>query len=138
MYSFFFHLRSILKISIFKFILLNVYSFFINVQLYSAANSFLLADLFSPIPEVSTVTAEGQKLDPLEFSSDRIVTYRHDGVGSGEGRIIYDYFVYLIWDLQREFHTGCGKNICLSSICDPTHAGNLTWARSRDTWQEQI
>ncbi|XP_066919925.1 coiled-coil and C2 domain-containing protein 2A-like [Clytia hemisphaerica] len=56
----------------------------IKLQLFNSSNNLLLAELFALIPEVSmTSSTESHTLEPLEFSSDQIVAYRHDGVGSG-------------------------------------------------------
>jgi hypothetical protein len=49
------------------------------------------------------VTAnEGQTLDPLEFSSDQVVTYRHDGVGSGESSDLV--ILNRMYTVTRETH----------------------------------
>ena len=44
----------------------------------------LLAELFAPIPDATYIASlDTSALEPLEFSSDQIIRYRHDGVGCG-------------------------------------------------------
>ena len=44
--------------------------------------SKLVADVYLPIPETSVVSSRVE-LDSQEFSSSGLITYKHEGVGSG-------------------------------------------------------
>jgi len=54
----------------------------IKLQVYNSSPMNLLADIFAPLPE-SSYTDDDQPFNELEFSSDHVVQYRHEGVGCG-------------------------------------------------------
>ena len=45
----------------------------------------VIAENFLPIPEVTRLSGRVD-MEPLEFSSNQQVVYKHEGVGSGEYR----------------------------------------------------
>ncbi|XP_065666713.1 coiled-coil and C2 domain-containing protein 2A isoform X3 [Hydra vulgaris] len=54
----------------------------IKLQIYEVPAMFLLAELFAILPEIGAINSLST-LEQLEFSSDQVIQFTHNGVGSG-------------------------------------------------------
>lgn len=114
----------------------------IKLQIYDGVTTYLLAELFAPIPDASSFSSpDTLNLDGLEFSSAKIVQYRHEGVGSGipvdlslgtEGEVpiipLTSGILYIAtsWGVDEN-----GKNMAPPVVSDSSHAA-ISSARHYD------